>query len=283
MTDREFLGKILVPVDGSASSLMAEETAAKIAKKTGANITVLHIIREPMLGYRLPSKIEEEIMGHIEQEAEKITREALTIFAEERVNADLKVVRWRDPADTILEFSKNYDLVVIGAYGENEKSPYALGSVTKKVMRQTRNPLLVVKRVSALSNLLICVDGSENALKALKYGAQLADKMDSDITLLNVQEKRMFDYAPDVVEDLGKKILSKAAEVIMEKKSKINRKLEIGVPADVIVEVAEKGNHDLIIMGSRGLGKVKRFLLGSVSDDVSHKAKCSVLIVPAKT
>ena len=283
MADREFLGKILVPVDGSASSLMAEETAAKIAKKTGANITVLHIIREPMLGYRLPNKIEEEIMGHIEQEAEKITREALTIFVEERVNADLKVVRWRDPADTILEFSKNYDLVVIGAYGENEKSPYVLGSVTKKVMRQTRNPLLVVKRVSALSNLLICVDGSENALKALKYGAQLADKMDSDITLLNVQEKKMFDYAPDVVEDLGKKILSKAAEVISEKKSKINRKLEIGVPADVIVEVAEKGNHDLIIMGSRGFGKVKRFLLGSVSDDVSHKAKCSVLIVPAKT
>jgi len=283
MADREFLGKILVPVDGSASSLMAEETAAKIAKKTGANITVLHIIREPMLGYRLPSKIEEEIMGYIEQEAEKITREALTIFVEERVNADLKVMRWRDPADTILEFSKNYDLVVIGAYGENEKSPYVLGSVTKKVMRQTRNPLLVVKRVSALSNLLICVDGSENALKALKYGAQLADKMDSDITLLNVQEKKMFDYAPDVVEDLGKKILSKAAEVISEKKSKINRKLEIGVPADVIVEVAEKGNHDLIIMGSRGFGKVKRFLLGSVSDDVSHKAKCSVLIVPAKT
>jgi nucleotide-binding universal stress UspA family protein len=283
MTDREFLGKILVPVDGSASSLMAEETAAKIAKKTGANITVLHIIREPMLGYRLPSKIEEEIMGHIEQEAEKITREALTIFAEERVNADLKVVRWRDPADTILEFSKNYDLIVIGAHGENEKSPYALGSITKKVIHHTKNPLLVVKRVSVLSNMLVCVDGSENALKALKYGAQLADKMDSDITLLNVQEKRMFDYAPDVVEDLGKKILSKAAEVIGEKKLKINRKLEIGVPADVIVEVAEKGNHDLIIMGSRGLGKVKRFLLGSVSDDVSHKAKCSVLIVPSKT
>jgi nucleotide-binding universal stress UspA family protein len=63
---------------------------------------------------------------------------------------------------------------------------------------------------------------------------------------------------------------------------RINKKLEFGVPSDVIVEIAEKGNYDLIIVGSRGLGKVKRFLLGSVSDDVSHKAKCSVLIVPAK-
>uniref|UniRef100_A0A7C2P719 Universal stress protein n=1 Tax=candidate division WOR-3 bacterium TaxID=2052148 RepID=A0A7C2P719_UNCW3 len=59
-------------------------------------------------------------------------------------------------------------------------------------------------------------------------------------------------------------------------------KLEIGTPADVIVEVAEKGNHDLIVMGRRGLGIAKRFLLGSVSDDVIHKAKCSVLIVPTK-
>jgi len=47
-------------------------------------------------------------------------------------------------------------------------------------------------------------------------------------------------------------------------------------------EIAEKGNHDLIVLGSRGLGAVKRFLLGSVSDDVNLKAKCSVLLVPTK-
>jgi nucleotide-binding universal stress UspA family protein len=64
---------------------------------------------------------------------------------------------------------------------------------------------------------------------------------------------------------------------------KVGKKLEFGVPSDVIVEVAERGNYDLILLGSRGLGTVKRFLLGSVSDDVCDKAKCSVLIIPAKT
>ena len=55
--------------------------------------------------------------------------------------------------------------------------------------------------------------------------------------------------------------------------------LEFGNPAETIIEIAEKGNYDLIVVGSRGLSSVKRFFLGSVSDDISHHAKCSVLIV----
>jgi len=48
------LKRILVPVDGSTSSLMAEETAALIAKKVGATVTLLHIMQELRLGYGLP-------------------------------------------------------------------------------------------------------------------------------------------------------------------------------------------------------------------------------------
>ncbi|MEM2952713.1 MAG: universal stress protein [Candidatus Bathyarchaeia archaeon] len=274
--------RILVPVDGSTSSLMAEETAAKIAKKIGATITILYVMKEFRLGYRLPRNIEEEIAGRVEQEAEKILSEARMLFMEEGVATESKIIRWRDPAESILEFSKDYDLIVIGAHGENEKDPTALGSVTKKVVRYAKKPVLIAKNVSMLSSILACVDGSEHAINALKYGIQLAEKMGSNITLLNVQEKKMFEYAPDIIKDLGGKILSKAAEAIGETQLKINEKMEVGVPSDVIVKVAEEGNYDLIIMGSRGLGKVKRFLFGSVSEDVSYKAKCSVLIVPAK-
>lgn len=280
---KEFLSKILVPVDGSASSLMAEETAAKIAKKTGATVTILHVIKEFRLGYQLPRKIEEEIVGRVEQEAEKITNEARMLFMEEEVAAEAHIDRWRDPAESILELSKGYDLTIMGAHGENEKEPYALGSVTKKVIRHAKQPVLIVKNVSMLSNMLACVDGSEHSINALRYGVQLAEKMGSNITMLNVQDKNVFETAPDIVKDcVLKSIFSKAREVVKGAKLKISERLEAGVPSDVIVKVAEEGGHDLIIMGSRGLGKVKRFLLGSISEDVSHKAKCSVLIVPAK-
>jgi len=283
MDAKKSLGKILVPIDGSASSIMAEETAALIAKKTRATVTILHIMQELRLGYTLPQNIQDELLGSIEQHAKTIINSAHALFSEEKVKADAEMFSG-DPADNILEFSKEgYDLIIMGAHGENEKEAYALGSVTKKVMMHTRCPTLIVKKVSPISSLLVCVDGSENSIKALDYALKLAEKMGSKITLLNVQERRLYESSPKAAEELGEKILSKALNAIGKRKLKVSKKLKFGVPSDVIVEVAEKGKHDLIILGSRGLGTVKRFLLGSVSDDVSHKAKCSFLMVPTKT
>jgi len=277
------LKRILVPVDGSTSSLMAEETAALIAKKVGATVTLLHIMQELRLGYGLPQHIQDELLGSIEQHADRIVNSARALFSEEKVEADAETFSG-DPADSILDFSKkDYDLIVMGAHGENEKDPYALGSVTKKVMQHIMRPTLIVKRASALSNLLVCIDGSEHSIKAFKYAIELAEKMNSKATLLNVQERRIYDFSPKEAEELGGQILSKALNAVGKTKLKTDKKLEFGVPSDKIVEVAEKGEHDLIVLGSRGLGTVTKFLLGGVSDDVSHKAKCSVLMVPAKT
>jgi nucleotide-binding universal stress UspA family protein len=279
MSAKEFLKRILVPVDGSTSSLMAEETAAIIAKKTKATVTVLNATQELRTGYQLPRSMEDEILGHIEQEAQKIINDAQALFLEEGVTVDTKMIRRRDPADTILELSEYCDLIVMGAHGENEKDPYALGSITKKVIRHITRPTLIAKKVSALSNLLVCIDGSDHSTKVFEYAVKLAEKMGSKVTLLNVQERRIHDFSPKAAEELGGKILSKTLDAIGKTKLKVNKELKFGVPSDKIVEVAEKGNHDLIVVGSRGLGTVDRFLLGSVSDDVSHKAKCSVLIM----
>ena len=283
MNSKDFLGRILVPIDGSASSLMAEETTAIIAKKTEAAVTVLHVMQELKLDSQLPRDVQDELIGSTSQYAERIVNDARALFAEEKVKADVKTISG-DPASSILEFSKEgYDLIVMGGHGENEVDPYALGSVTKKIIRHTICPILIVKKVSALSNLLVCIDGSENAIKALDYSAKLAEKMGSSITLLNVQERRLYDSSPKTAEDFGERVLSKALGVVRERKLKVDKQLEFGIPSDVIAEVAEKGKHDLIVLGSRGLGTISRFLLGSVSDDVSHKAKCSLLLVPAKT
>jgi nucleotide-binding universal stress UspA family protein len=283
MNAKEFLGKILVPVDGSTSSLMAEETAALVAKKTEASVTVLHILREIGIGYPIPRHIRAELLGTLEQRAKMIINDARALFNEEKVKVDTKTSSG-DPADIILEFSKkNYGLIVMGARGENEKDTYAVGSVTKKVIMHTGCPMLIVKKVSPLSNLLICVDGSENSVNALDYVLRLAEKMGSTVTLLNVQEQRLYESSPKTAEELGNNILLKALGAVGKKKAKVDKKLEFGVVSDRIVEVAEKGNYDLVVVGSRGLGTVKRFLLGSISDDVSYKAKCSVLIVPEKS
>jgi nucleotide-binding universal stress UspA family protein len=77
------------------------------------------------------------------------------------------------------------------------------------------------------------------------------------------------------------KILSKALKRAKELKPdlKISTVLKEGRPADEIVKTAKEENFDLIVMGHRGLGRVKEFFLGSVSDRVADEAHCPVLIV----
>jgi len=261
---------------------MAEETAAVIAKKTVATVTVLHVMQEFKLGYQFPPYIQDELIGSIHQHAESIMNNARALFTEEAVKVETETVEG-DPANGILEFSKeDYDLIVMGASGENEKDPYTLGSVTKKVIMHTNRPTLIVKRVTSLTNLLVCVDGSDHSVKALNYAGELAQKMNSKITLLNVQERRLHDVSPTAAEELSNRIISKSLDALGKKKLKVDKKSQFGVPSNAIVEVAEKGNYDLIVLGSRGLGTIDRFLLGSVSDDVSHKTKRSDLIIPPK-
>jgi len=276
-----FLNSILVPVDGSSSSTMAEETAAAVAKRSGATVTVLHVMQELLVKERLPDNVQDELLGSIQQRAEVIVNGARTLFAEEKVKVDAETMTSHDVAGSILEYSKkNCDLIVMGVHGENEKAPYALGSVTRKVTVQARCPVFIAKKLSSLSSMLVCVDGSKRSTKALEFAVGLAELMNSGITLLYVQEQRLHRASSKVAKELGERILTESLGAVEKRRVKIDKRLEVGVASDTIVRVAERGKHDLIVLGSRGLGAVKRLLLGSVTDDVTQKAECSVLVVP---
>ncbi|NIP66992.1 universal stress protein, partial [Candidatus Bathyarchaeota archaeon] len=130
---------------------------------------------------------------------------------------------------------------------------------------------------TGLSKILVAIDGSEGAEMALDYAAELARSHEANLTLLNVQESKLFGFKPEVVREVGERILSEAVEKVRELKP--YTRLEFGDPSETIIKVAEDQEYDLTIMGSRGLSGVKRFFLGSVSDDVSHHTANSVLIV----
>ncbi len=128
----EFLKRILVPVDDSVSSLMAQETAVLIAQKNGSAVTVLNVIPEFHAIYDYSQSGGNEILNSVEMHSETILSKANTLFNEEKV--PVNIVRFRgDPAVTILDYATHdYDLIVIGACGEHETDLCVLGSVTKK-------------------------------------------------------------------------------------------------------------------------------------------------------
>lgn len=284
-----YFKKILVPVDGSHTCLHAEELAVTIAKKFKSKATVIHVVpyqlvhpelRKRALRYPVPyTSVRSEISSWFSHVGKKIVWEAEALFKEEGIEVDARFIEHEDPAETILRLAKDekHDLVVIGNRGETEAEVFSLGSVAEKVVRHVECPVLVVKGKTKISKVLVGIDGSENAEKALEHAVELAKKHKAKITLLNVEGSTLFDLNPKVAKEIGESILSGAASKV--KGVEFNTQLEFGNPAETIIEVTEKGNYDIIVVGSRGLSKVKRFFLGSVSDDVSHHARGSVLIV----
>ncbi|MEJ2242719.1 MAG: universal stress protein [Candidatus Bathyarchaeota archaeon] len=148
-----------------------------------------------------------------------------------------------------------------------------------------------------IKKILVPVDGSEHSNKALDYALDLAEKYSANIKLLTVAQpvivsESMFLSQPmmppettvmyvNEIETAHKKILQNAYKKAKKAKPKIkiSKQLENGRPADIITEIANSQDFDLIVMGSRGIGGIKEFFLGSVSDRVADKAHCPVLIV----
>jgi nucleotide-binding universal stress UspA family protein len=289
MSDKHFFGKILVPVDGSHSCLHAKMLAVSIAKKFKSKVTVVHCASHEFMHpelkaqYQLPHSILHKIDEAYLQAGKKIIRNAEEMFTEAGIDVDARLVTYEDPAEFILELVKDegYDLVIIGNRAEHQSERYSLGSVTEKVARHAECPVLIVKKKPKVKKLLTAVDGSKYADKALEYAVQLAKNYNAKLALIHVEEDKIIRIGGPQVENcvgtVGECILKDAATKL--EGVSFDKKLEYGSPAEVIIKVAKKADVDIIVVGSRGLSSIGRFLLGSVSDDISMHARSSVLIV----
>lgn len=142
--------------------------------------------------------------------------------------------------------------------------------------------------------ILVAVDGSEHALRAVELAADLAEKYAAPLLIASVyKEIRMPDSSHSLVRtsletgvahsDLkafAEEAVA-AAKAVAEKHDipKIETRVVRGQPARSIAKLAEDEKAEAIVLGSRGLGDVSGMLLGSVSHKVSSLAKCHVITV----
>ena len=141
------------------------------------------------------------------------------------------------------------------------------------------------------SKILVALDGSEFSLKALEFAIDIAKKYESQLILAHVVIRQIYAINPPetgilagtaIVRELeaeGKAILARGEETVKAQGIPVETRLRQGVPAEELLRAAADEKVDLIVLGSRGLSQVRAFLLGSVSDKVSHHAKCPALIV----
>ena len=139
--------------------------------------------------------------------------------------------------------------------------------------------------------ILAATDGSKHALRAVKQAAALLannkDKTNS-ITLISVHDDAGLRHAQsfvgkaaitDYLREQSDKDLKSAMKALNDAGIKHDQMILVGKPAAEIVEAAQKGKYDLVVLGSKGRNAVSDLLLGSVAQRVMSLSKQSVLLV----
>ena len=138
------------------------------------------------------------------------------------------------------------------------------------------------------SKILVPVDGSDNSMRALDAALVLSEKIGSEVTAIHVMEdipvlhiesEKLLRKLIDDFKKESQLILSRCSEIAAKKGLVVNTKLLQGNASSSILEFCEKGKYDAIVMGSRGIGKFKELVLGSVSSKVLHHSSCAVMII----
>jgi len=136
------------------------------------------------------------------------------------------------------------------------------------------------------NNILLAVDGSENSLRAAQEAIKIASL--GNKCIIEVVVVVDFSHAKsEVLHAQGKEELElsrrKKISPIEEKlkSSNLSYKIKIlhGEPGPTIVDYANKGKFELVVVGSRGLNAVQEMVLGSVSHKIAKRVQCPVLIV----
>ncbi|MBW6464020.1 MAG: universal stress protein [Bacillota bacterium] len=150
--------------------------------------------------------------------------------------------------------------------------------------------------------ILVCLDGSEKSKKVLEKASQIAAGCQvNDLAVIHVYEPRLDPTSPswgsrshsltdednaymcrlrEQEKEERQKYLQEAVKFFEEKSLKARAILKEGHPAHTIVSTATEEGSDMIVIGSRGLGGLKKVFLGSVSSAVIQEAdNCTVAVV----
>jgi nucleotide-binding universal stress UspA family protein len=137
--------------------------------------------------------------------------------------------------------------------------------------------------------ILLATDGSKDAAGATSFLRELPLLASSKLRVMTAVSFPTFAFEPPPVREFKSSVLEDARRVVDEARATlaprgfdIETDVVIGSPRDEIPRIAREWNADLVVLGARGLGRIKRFLLGSVSLAVARHVSCPVLVVKGR-
>lgn len=293
--------KVLLAIDGSDPSMTAVAAVAAMPMAPGSTVELLSVLADDneIYGGAWPavvmvqspeatSRARAEVRERLEEIRAGLATEGRTVVA--------KVLQGRPASEIILEAGVfGADLIVVGARGHSVVERLLVGSVSSEVVDHAHSPVLVV-RTERTGRVLVATDGSPDAEHAADFVASSGIFHEAELRVVSVIDPGMpwwtglspvdgmvaAEAYGDML-DMARRHAEEAAQRTAGHLGSDHVTADAadrgGDVASTIVAEAVAWKADVIVIGTRGLGMVRRLLLGSVSRDVLHHAPMSVLIV----
>ncbi len=144
------------------------------------------------------------------------------------------------------------------------------------------------------TTIVVGTDGSDSANKAVSQAAELAEAGGGTLHIVHAYQSMNVGLlamnatsgGPTIdiegvnasISNTADAVCARAAEAVKRDGMNVETHTVPGDPCDALISVAEQVHADLLVVGNRGMTGMKRFMLGSVPNKISHHAPCSVLI-----
>jgi len=273
--------KILVPTDFSDQAKYALNLAVEIAKKTDAELTLLHVVEIP--GHTSFNTMGEAtnidgmegvfVMKMIEQGKKKL--KALKnddLLGDVNLKTELKAGNaYYNIANIINE--NEPELVVMGTSGSSGVDEILIGSNAEKVVRNAKCPVLTLKEeisLSSINNIVFASSLKNNDKELAAKLKEIANLSNAKIHLLKVNTPNNFESSSTTYRQMDEYLKNKGLEAEKHIHNGINEE-------EGILEFAKEKNIDLIAMGTHGRKGLMHLLSGSIAEDVVNHSKRPVL------
>jgi nucleotide-binding universal stress UspA family protein len=323
--------RILVALDGSGYSLTGGQIALAAAQQVGAEILACHIYdvrihstrlteMEPMLPAKYQKK---EILSQVRAAHKELIVEGFEALAQGYMDGFLETARDRRiSASQIHREGRNYveilriakehgvDLLVVGALGLGAGQGDSMGSTSARVLTSTRCDVLIARRILGAGKVVIGIDGSREAMKAMEKAATWARILGKSLELVSVYDpffhtqvfKTMSGaLSPERQKEVGLAKQETLHEQLVDEglgrlyQSFLDRALDkcrtLGVDAEAVllkgkayralVDHDVNGGVDLMVLGRFGNHREESARIGSNSETASRLSKTNVLVVAA--
>jgi len=284
--------KILLAVDGSDQAFETARYGSRLFPPNRMEVVLFHVMtkfpenfwdieKEP--AYRQEVTTTSAWRLQQNKEIQKFMEKARRLFLKQNVPEDAVRIKIQErkvgiARDIMYESQNDYHGVVVGRWGMSMLKDFLWGSIANKLMGRLINlPLCVVGGTPQLGKILVAIDASEGAMRAIDYVGDIVDHSHWEVTLfhairdLHTEELYRAEKSMESVLETASNNLEKAGF----NRNQIDVKMVTGTHSRAVAIITEalKGGYGTIVVGRRGLTHVEEFIMGRVSNKIIHMGR----------